>query len=94
MARPRCDEERELETLENLSAMLCEAEDILNAVDVRIRQVWRRALGDPDLLKVVRPAVEQVGQLDMAVHSCRDLTNGILADKQERRSEDNKGRKR
>lgn len=92
MARPTCEQERELERLENLAATFSAAIDEGEALEVRMRQINRRALGDPALLAVLEPGIRQTAVLCLLLRDCREQVIDILAVRQDCRVEANKGR--
>jgi len=91
MSRPSRSEEKRLEALEGIAALLSQVLEATGILAVRLRQVQRRA---PELARVINPASEE---LRLIVDSCDDarrLLGEVLEMEQARRREQNERKER
>ena len=105
MARPNKHEQQELEQLESLAGLLSSMSDDRNLLSTRlaqahqyISQAHRRALGYPNLLRVLNrlqavlnPTRAEMGQIEAAVSEAQQILADILAAKQDQRTKQNNG---
>lgn len=89
MSRPTWIEQEILDCAEGISAKLAHVASLALVLDVRLRQVQRRA--DVRLLDVLSPAIEQLKQLAGEVHVARGLAFEQLEWLQKQRVQANRG---
>jgi len=86
MSRPTKAEASELDALETLSARLENAEQLCGILSIRLRQMYKR---QPGLYDYYIDANTQLTEMFDEIDEARQAVNGILATRQQRRTEAN-----
>lgn len=91
MSRPSRAEERELEQLECLAALVTDIVQATGILSIRMRQILRRVNGDRRLVAVAGPAGQELARIADRADEIHLLLGEILESRQRERAARNRG---